>query len=205
MVFSTYMTSAWHDMVNGQKIGYARVSSTDQNLDRQMEVLNGLNLNRIFSDKISGKNTERTGLQEMLRFVREDDHIFVSSMDRLARNLIDLRKMISDLTAKKVLITFVKENLTFSGDDSPMSILLLNIMGAVSEFERTLIRERQAEGIKLAKQKGIYKGRAFVLSAEQVAEIRLKIDSGIPKSKIAKSYGICRETLYRYLTQQSEA
>ena len=191
--------------MTGQKIGYARVSSIDQALDRQMDVLNGLELHRIFSDKLSGKNIDRVGLQEMLRFVREGDHLYVHSMDRLARNLIDLRNMITDLTKRKVQITFVKENLTFSGDDSPMSILLLNIMGAVSEFERTLIRERQAEGIKIAKQKGTYKGRAFVLSAEQVAEIRIKIDSGIPKSKIAKSYGICRETLYRYLSQPREA
>ena len=191
--------------MTGQKIGYARVSSIDQALDRQMDVLNGLELHRIFSDKLSGKNIDRVGLQEMLRFVREGDHLYVHSMDRLARNLIDLRNMITDLTKRKVQITFVKENLTFSGDDSPMSILLLNIMGAVSEFERTLIRERQAEGIKIAKQRGTYKGRAFVLSPEQVAEIRIKIDSGIPKSKIAKSYGICRETLYRYLSQPREA
>lgn len=205
VAFDSKLTCVCHDPMTGQKIGYARVSSTDQNLDRQLEVLNGLSLNRMFTDKVSGKNIDRSGLQEMLRFVREDDHLFVCSMDRLARNLVDLRRMISDLTAKKVVITFIKENLTFSGDDSPMSILLLNIMGAVSEFERTLIKERQAEGIKLAKQRGIYKGKAFFLNAEQVADLRSKVDSGIPKTKVAKSFGISRETLYRYLLKNKEA
>ncbi len=188
----------------GQRIGYARVSSEDQALDRQMDVLGELNLDRIFTDKLSGKDTERIGLKEMLLFVREGDHIFVHSMDRLARNLVDLRNMIKDLTSKKIQITFVKENLTFIGDDSPMSILLLNIMGSVAEFERAWTKERQAEGIKLAKAKGIYKGRVASLTPEQVIELRIKVDSGIPKAKVAKVYGVCRETLYRYLSQGKE-
>ena len=188
----------------GQRIGYARVSSEYQALDRQMDVLGELNLDRIFTDKLSGKDTERIGLKEMLLFVREGDHIFVHSMDRLARNLVDLRNMIKDLTSKKIQITFVKENLTFIGDDSPMSILLLNIMGSVAEFERAWTKERQAEGIKLAKAKGIYKGRVASLTPEQVIELRIKVDSGIPKAKVAKVYGVCRETLYRYLSQGKE-
>ena len=188
--------------MNGQKIGYARVSSVDQNLDRQMEVLDGLGLNRIFSDKLSGKNTDRASLIEMLRFVREGDQLFVMSMDRLARNLLDLRRMINDLTAKKVKITFIKENLTFDGDDSAMSVLLLSIMGAVAEFERTMIRERQAEGIKIAKQKGVYKGRLYALKPDQIESLRAKVACGIPKSKVAREFGICRETLYRYLPKE---
>jgi len=191
--------------MNGQKIGYARVSSVDQSLDRQLEVLNGLNLDRIFTDKLSGKNTDRASLKEMLRFIREGDHLFVHSMDRLARNLLDLRAMINDLTSKKVKISFIKENLTFDGDDSAMSVLLLSIMGAVAEFERSLIRERQAEGIKLARQKGIYKGRIHALKPEQIESLRIKVASGISKSKVAREFGICRETLYRYLSQSKEA
>jgi len=191
--------------MNGQKIGYARVSSADQSLDRQLDVLGGLNLDRIFEDKLSGKNTDRASLKEMLRFIREGDHLFVHSMDRLARNLLDLRSMINDLTSRKVRVTFIKENLTFAGDDSAMSLLLLSIMGAVAEFERSLIKERQAEGIKLARQKGIYKGRIHALKTEQIESLRTKVASGISKSKVAREFGICRETVYRYLSQPKEA
>ena len=136
--------------MNGQNIGYIRVSSAEQNTERQLD---GLDMNRIFTDKVSGKSVDRPALQEMLRFVREGDHLYVHSMDRLARNLIDLRQMVQDLTAKGVRITFVKENLVFNGDDAAMSVLLLSVMGAVAEFERAILRERQAEGIRIAKQK----------------------------------------------------
>ena len=186
--------------MSGQKIGYIRVSSEDQNTDRQLESLSSLQLDRIFQDKLSGKNTARTSLQEMLRFIREGDHLFVHSMDRLARNLLDLRNMVNELTGRGVRISFLKENLTFNGDDSAMSVLLLSVMGAVAEFERTLIRERQAEGIKLAKQKGTYRGRVNSLSPAQVEELRSKVANGIPKARVARELKICRETLYKYLS-----
>ena len=184
--------------MNGQNIGYIRVSSAEQNTERQLD---GLDMNRIFTDKVSGKSVDRPALQEMLRFVREGDHLFVHSMDRLARNLIDLRQMVQDLTAKGVRITFVKENLVFNGDDAAMSVLLLSVMGAVAEFERAIIRERQAEGIRIAKQKGVYKGRKASLTNDQMAEIQEKIAAGVPKAKIAREYKCSRETLYKYLRQ----
>src|ERR1035437_1798375 len=137
----------------GQKIGYIRVSSAEQNTERQLE---GLEMDRVVTDKVSGKSTDRPALQEMLRFVREGDHLFVHSMDRLARNLIDLRQMVQDLTDRGVKVTFVKEGLFFNGDDAAMSVLLLSVMGAVAEFERAILRERQAEGIRIAKVKGVY-------------------------------------------------
>ena len=124
----------------GHKIGYIRVSSADQNTERQLD---GLVMDRTFTDKVSGKSTDRPQLQEMLRFVREGDHLFVHSMDRLARNLIDLRQMVQDLTKRGVKVTFVKESLTFNGDDAAMSVLLLSVMGAVAEFERSIF-ERAA-------------------------------------------------------------
>ena len=142
--------------MNGQKIGYIRVSSTDQNTERQLD---GMVLDRVFTDKVSGKSVARPHLQEMLRFVREGDHLFVHSMDRLARNLIDLRQLVQDLTTRGIKVTFVKEGLVFNGDDAAMSVLLLSVMGAVAEFERSILRERQAEGIRIAKTKGVYKGR----------------------------------------------
>ena len=188
----------------GQKIGYARVSSDDQNLARQLESLNGLNLDRIFTEKISGKSTERPILQDMILFVRDGDHLYVHSMDRLARNLIDLRNLVNQLTRKGVVVHFIKENLTFTGSDEPVSVLLLSVMGAVAEFERAIIKERQAEGIRIAKQKGIYKGRTNALNPEQVTEIMEKLATGVSKSKIAREYKICRETLYKYLRGNPE-
>ena len=187
--------------MNGQNIGYIRVSSAEQNTERQLD---GLDMNRIFTDKVSGKSVDRPALQEMLRFVREGDHLFVHSMDRLARNLIDLRQMVQDLTAKGVRVTFVKENLVFNGDDAAMSVLLLSVMGAVAEFERAILRERQAEGIRIAKQKGVYKGRKASLTNDQMAEIREKVAAGVPKAKIAREYKCSRETLYKYLRPQSD-
>ena len=180
----------------GEKVGYIRVSSIDQNIDRQLD---GLVLDNIFTDRVSGKSTDRPALQEMLRHVRKGDHLFVHSMDRLARNLIDLRQIVADLTAKGVKVQFIKEGLTFTGDDAAMSVLLLSVMGAVAEFERSIIRERQAEGIKIAKTKGIYKGRKASLTYDQVEEIKIKIAAGVPKAKIAREYKCNRETIYRYL------
>lgn len=182
--------------MNGQKIGYTRVSGEDQNLDRQLE---GHQLDRVFQDKVSGKSLDRPALKEMLRFVRDGDHLYVHSMDRLARNLMDLRQMVKDLTSRGVKISFVKEGLTFTGDDDAMSVLLLSVMGAVAEFERAVLRDRQAEGIRIARAKGVYKGRTAALTAEQIAQAQNLVASGIPKAKVARNLSICRETLYKYL------
>lgn len=183
--------------MKGHKIGYIRVSSFEQNESRQLDQQN---LDRTFTDKASGKDTNRPQLQELLQFVREGDEVFVHSMDRLARNLDDLRKIVKDLTSKGISITFVKEGLTFNSDeDSPMSNLLLSVMGAFAEFERSLIKERQREGIELAKKKGIYKGRSKSLSAEEIVLLNERVNAGINKSALAKEFGISRQTLYTYL------
>lgn len=182
--------------MNGQRIGYVRVSSVDQNCDRQLD---GIELDRVFTDKASGKDVNRPALAEMLRFVREGDRIVVHSLDRLARNLDDLRKLVSDLTGRGVTVEFIKENLTFSGDDSPMSTLLLSVMGAFAEFERSLIRERQREGIAIAKQAGAYKGRKREMSDERIAEIKRRVANGDKKATIARDMGISRETVYQYI------
>ncbi len=182
--------------MKGQRIGYIRVSSVEQNTDRQLE---GVELDRTFTDKASGKDTKRPALEELLRFVREGDVVIVHSIDRLARTLPDLRRIVEDLTGRSVQLRFLKENLTFSGDDSPMSTLLLSVMGAFAEFERALIRERQAEGVAAAKRRGVYKGRKHALSGEQVQELRERACNGERKSTLAKAFRISRETLYRYL------
>lgn len=123
----------------------------------------------------------------------------VHSMDRLARNLDDLRKIVQNLTKRNVQIEFVKENLIFTGEDSPMANLMLSVMGAFSEFERALIRERQREGIALAKLRGVYRGRKKSLLPEQVIQLRQRAHEGARKSELAREYGISRETLYQYL------
>ena len=188
--------------MTGQRIGYIRVSSLGQNTDRQLD---GLKLDRIFEDKVSGKDTNRPKFQEMMEFVREGDVVIAHSMDRLARNLDDLRHTVQTLTKRGVVVEFVKEHLTFTGEDSPMANLLLSVMGAFAEFERALIKERQLEGIAIAKQKGVYKGRKKVLSADDVKQIKAQLEQpGAKKAVIAREWGISRGTLYGYLGNKEE-
>ena len=119
----------------------------------------------MFEDKASGKDRDRLQLEAMIGFVRDGYTVVVHSMDRLARNLEDLRRIVRRLTDKQVRVAFVKEQLTSTGEDSAMANLLLNMMGAFAKFERELIRERQREGIALAKRRGVYRGRApFVVA-----------------------------------------
>jgi DNA invertase Pin-like site-specific DNA recombinase len=188
--------------VAGQRIGYVRVSTLDQNEKRQLE---GLVLDRVFTDKASGKDRDRPQLSELLRFVRDGDTLVVHSMDRLARNLDDLRALVQALTRKGVRVEFVKEGLVFTGEDSPMANLMLSVMGAFAEFERSLIRERQREGIALAKQRGVYTGRKKTLTPERAAELVRRAGNGVPKAVLARDYGISRETVYQYLRQAKQA
>lgn len=185
--------------MSGKKIGYIRVSSFEQNPERQLE---GISLHKKFIDKASGKNTERPQLEAMLDYARDGDTIIIHSMDRLARNLDDLRKLVMQFTDQQIRVEFVKEGLTFTGEDSPISKLLLSVMGAFAEFERALIKERQMEGIALAKKRGVYKGRKAVLSQEQIDKIKQRVVQGDKKSQIARDFGISRETLYQYLRKQ---
>lgn len=189
-------------MAKHQQVGYIRVSSLDQNTDRQLE---GLELDKVFTDKASGKDTKRPALAAAVEYVREGDTLVVHSMDRLARNLDDLRRIVRELTSRGVRVQFVKESLIFTGEDSPMSNLLLSLLGAVAEFERSMIRERQREGIELAKAKGVYKGRKAKLTEEQVATLKARVAAGDIKAAIARDLGISRETLYSYLKEAPTA
>ena len=186
----------------GQRVGYVRVSSVDQNVERQLE---GIALDRTFTDKASGKDVHRPELEAMVGFVRDGDTVVVHSMDRLARNLDDLRGTVRKLTAKGVEVHFVKERLTFTGEDSAMGTLLLSVMGAFAEFARSLIRERQREGIALAKKRGAYRGRRKSLGEDQVTELLLRAESGVAKAALARELGISRETLYQYLRAASSS
>lgn len=182
-------------MQNGKTIGYVRVSSAGQNTARQLD---GIELDKTFTDRASGKDTNRPQLALMLDYLREGDTLVVHSMDRLARSLSDLLRLVNDLTKRGVTVKFVSNNLTFSGTSSPTDRLMLGLLGAVAEFERELIHERQAEGIALAKQKGVYKGRKPV-DAAKLESAMARIAQGVPKAKAAREAGISRATLYAYL------
>ena len=187
------------EVVTGQKIGYARVSSKDQNLDRQLAALKKEKVFRVFTDTVSGSSTQRPGLDGALNYVRAGDQLIVVSMDRLARSLIDLHRLVDELTERGVSVKFLKEGQTYSLDSSPVAKLMLGLLGSVAEFERAIIRERQAEGIAKAKARGVYKGRAKVLNEEQVVQAREWVSEGVPKTEVARRFGIGRTTLYKYL------
>jgi DNA invertase Pin-like site-specific DNA recombinase len=180
--------------MSGKQVGYIRVSTLLQNTARQLD---GIALDRIFEDKVSGKDTHRPQLEECLKFLREGDTLHVHSMDRLARNLDDLRRIVKDLTGRGVAVKFEKEVLTFSGESSPMANLMLSMLGAVAEFERSLILDRQREGIAIAKSEGKYLGRRSTLTDEQVHAMRTRAAAGESKTAIARDFGISRETLYQ--------
>jgi DNA invertase Pin-like site-specific DNA recombinase len=190
-------------MSKAKRVGYVRVSSLDQNTERQLE---GIETDKLFTDKASGKDTKRPQLQAALDYVREGDVLVVHSMDRLARNTEDLLRMVRELKERHVSVQFVKEGITFSGTtENPMDQLMMTLLGGVATFERTLILERQREGIALAKAKGVYTGRKPSLNAEQVITLRERAASGEAKATIARDLGISRETLYQYLKQEAKA
>ncbi len=187
---------------SGQHIGYIRVSTVEQNTARQLD---GVHLNKTFTDRVSGKSTDRPQLQACLDYAREGDTLHVHSMDRLARNLDDLRSLVRQLTGKRVAVQFHKENLTFTGEDSPMANLLLSTLGAFSQFERELLRERQREGVAIAKAAGKYRGGKPKLKSDQVEAMKARVATGVPKAAVAREFGISRETLYSYLAAPKAA
>ena len=182
--------------MSGQRVGYIRVSSVGQNTERQLD---GIVLDEVFTDKVSGKDTNRPALSNLLKHVRKGDVVVVHSMDRLARNVGDLRAIVDGLNSRGVNVEFIKESLTFSGADTAIAKLLLNVMGAFAEFERTLIKERQMEGIAIAKAKGKFKGRKRTFTAENIELIKTRVANNESKSAIAREFGISRVTLYNYL------
>ena len=174
------------------KIGYRRVSSEGQSLDRQDFVCD-----KMFEEKVSGAKRDRAALAEMIEFAREGDEVVVWSIDRLARDLRDLQDIISTLNDKGVSISFVKEKLTFAGDaDDAFAKLQLQMMGAFAEFERNIIRSRQAEGIARAKAKGVYKGRSKTIDENRLRKMKAE---GHSVTEIAELVGVSRMTVYRTL------
>lgn len=189
----------------GLRVGYIRVSSLYQNTERQLA---GVDLDRCYTDKITGIKSDRPQLNAMMEFVREGDIIIVHSLDRLARDLSLLINIVTKLNKKGVSIQFIKENLTFNSvNKNPMDELIFHVFGAVAQFQRAILKEAQREGIENAKKKGIYKGRQKALTEEEkkkLINILLMKNSNVEEYKkvkyvdIAKSFGITPVTLWRY-------
>ena len=178
-------------------IGYRRVSTEEQNFDRQ-----DLVCDKLFEEKVSGGSRDRAALTDLIAWVREGDVVVVHSIDRLARNLRDLQDVIQVLTDKGVTVTFLTERLTFSGGEDPFTRLQLQMMGAFAEFERNLIKRRQLEGIRKAKERGVYKGRAKTISDDRILALH---SGGAKVSDIARELGISRMSVYRALAAQSSS
>lgn len=179
-------------------IGYCRVSTTDQKTDRQLD---GVKLDKVFEEKASAADTARPQLQACIEYVREGDVLHVHSIDRLARNLQDLLALLQTFTGKGVAVQFHKESLTFTGQDNPFQKLHFQIIGAVAEFERALIKERQREGIAKAKAEGKHLGRERKLAPENERAIKARAEAGEEKKALSAEFGISRQTLYRIISR----
>lgn len=179
------------------EIGYIRVSSVDQKLTRQLD---GLSLDKTFIDTVSAGSMARPGLTSLREYIREGDVVHVHSIDRLARNLADLLAILEDFISNGISLKFHKEGLTFSGENNPFQRLQVQIIGAVAEFERSMIRERQREGIIKAKQDpNKYRGRKPTINTDLVYELS---SSGLSPTNIAKQLGIARSSVYRVLNSR---
>jgi DNA invertase Pin-like site-specific DNA recombinase len=183
-------------------IGYKRVSTIEQNEARQLD---GKELEKVFIDKCSGVAADRPALNEMLEFCREGDTILVHSLDRLARSVEHAKKIINQIIDKKVTVTFLEENLTFNkAENSPYAELIFHITAMFAQFERRIIKERQRQGIEIAKKKGLYKGRKCSITAEMKKIILFKLQCNVRKAQICKDLKISRSTLYKFLTDNFE-
>ena len=178
-------------------VGYRRVSSASQSLDRQELV----GCDKVFEEKLSGAKRDRPELNRLLDYIRDGDEVRVHSIDRLARDLRDLQSIIEQINDKDATITFLKEQLTFkpSAEADPFAKLQLHLMGAFAEFERSIIRERQREGIARAKERGVYAGRKASIDVTKVKQMH---EEGLGATAIAKALGIGRASVYRLLGEQ---
>lgn len=179
----------------GKRIGYLRVSTADQQTDRQLD---GIALDKTFEEKISGKDTNRPELEAMLDYIREGDQVYVHELSRLGRSMIDLHKIVEEILNKKASVFFVKENIEFHPDrmNDPVKDALFGMLSVFSQFERSLIKQRQREGIEAAKAKGKHLGRPIKLTDEQKEEIRKRSAAGEKPPELSKAFNVSRGTIY---------
>ena len=182
---------------------YIRVSTIEQNTERQ---LRDVVCDRVYEEKISGKDTNRPQLQAMLSNIRSGDIINIHEMSRLARNTRDLLNLVEEITSKGATVVFHKENLTFKGNEKqdPYQRMMMTMLGAVAELERSILLERQREGIAVAKLHNKYKGGQPKLTAEQVTELTILRKQGMPIARIAKQFKITRPTVYSYVRNEEK-
>jgi len=175
-------------------IGYIRVSTADQNTARQLD---GIYLDKTFEERISGAAQVRPIFQECLNYVREGDTLHLHSIDRLARNLNELQKVVNDLTGRGITVHFHAENLVFGGISSPIQTLLFQIMGAFAQFERSILKERQREGLAQAKANGQILGRPTKINSQERQTIREKLKEGMPAHLLAQEYKVSASLIYK--------
>ena len=178
------------------KIGYVRVSTKEQNTTRQEEIMKSLGVNKVYIDKMSGKDTKRPALQEMMNFVREGDSVVVESISRFARNTKDLLNLIEDLSVKDVTFISKKEAIDTT---TPSGKFMLTIFGAVAELEREYILQRQREGIEIAKKQGKYKGRQSAVHDISKETIKKWQSGKITAAKAIQELGVSKSTFYRWI------
>jgi DNA invertase Pin-like site-specific DNA recombinase len=177
-------------------IGYARVSTQDQNLDLQNDALKAAGCEKIYTDKMSGAKTDRPGLEEILGFIRKGDTLVVWKLDRLGRSLKHLIQVLNTLDERGVYFKSVQESLDTS---TPGGKLIFHVFGALAEFERDIIRERTMAGLAAARARGRKGGRPRKLSKQQVEMAKnLMNDRTIPIDEICKTMGVSKATLYRF-------
>ncbi len=179
-------------------VGYIRVSTIEQNTTRQLDGLskNNVSLDKVFEDKVSSSQVNRPALQACLTYLREGDILYIHSIDRLARNLSELQSIVNELTAKGVTVHFWTENLIFSGQTSPMQELIFQMLGAFAQFERSLIKERQKEGIAKAKQEGRFTGRPRKISEQDKSDIAKALADGASPASLAEKYKVSKSSIY---------
>jgi DNA invertase Pin-like site-specific DNA recombinase len=196
-VFISTITNRKEPSMN---IGYARVSTQDQNLDLQNDALKAAGCEKIYTDKMSGAKTERPGLEKILGIMRKGDTLVVWKLDRLGRSLTHLIKIMTLLNERDVYFKSVQESLDTS---TPGGKLIFHVFGALAEFERDIIRERTLAGIAAARARGRVGGRPRKLSKKQVAMAKnLMKDTSIPIADICKTLGVSKATLYRYVKEE---
>ena len=189
------------DFTKMANVAYIRVSTVEQNEDRQLENLKQYQIDRIFSEKVSAKDTKRPQLQEMLRYVREGDTVYINDFSRLARSTMDLLSIVEQLQSMNVQLVSLKENIDTS---TPTGKLMLQMIAAINEFERANLLERQREGIRCAKERGAYKGRKRIAVPEQeFSELyQLWLSHKISKSEIAKRLNVSRTVVDRIIEER---
>ena len=176
------------------KVGYARCSSVDQNLDVQLETLKKVGCEKIYQEKVSGTSTQgRDELKECLDYVREGDELVITRIDRLARSVLDLQLIVKELSDKGVNLTATEQSINTQTVEGKC---FLDMLGVFAEFETNLRKERQLEGIAKAKEKGVYEGRKSTIDADMIRELK---ESGLGASAIAKQMNIHRDSVYRVL------